>query len=377
MATEGEEDVKDGRTRWDCIRKLQRVYAGRRPVRPTAILKSDGQLTKGPGEVLERWYQHFRKVLNVQSIYDEEVIVLEPRLHLDNPPSMEELGAALFRLKPRKVGGLSGILPELILCGGPILYDKLFTLMKAVWREGEVFQDWRDAVIVPVPKKGNLQSCDDWRGISLLDVVGKVLGCIIQDRLQVIAEVLLADSQCRFRKGRGCVDMIFVARQLMEKAREHGDSLFIMFVDLRKAYDSVPRNALWTILAKCGVPPTMLSIIRSLHDGMQAGVRVGSTVTDNFEVQNGLRQGCTMAPVLFNVYFNTMVAWWRSQSGEAGVPILYQHGRKLVGDRTAKSRLLKVHVTESQFADDLAMYTVTRAAFVSVGEISKLLWLNC
>ena len=82
----------------------------------------------------------------------------------------------------------------------------------------------------------------------MLDVVGKVLGRIIQNRLQVVKETLLADSQCGFRKGRGCVDMIFVARQLMEKAREHGDSLFIMFVDLKKAYDSVPRNALWTVL---------------------------------------------------------------------------------------------------------------------------------
>ena len=49
--------------------------------------------------------------------------------------------------------------------------DKL--LLEAVWREGEVFRDWRDAVIVPVPKKGNLQPCDNWRGISLLDVVGR------------------------------------------------------------------------------------------------------------------------------------------------------------------------------------------------------------
>ena len=372
VATAGEEAVKDGRTRWDCIHKLQRVHCGRRPVRPTAILKNDGQLTKGPEEVLERWYQHFRKVLNLQSIYDDEVIAtmptLEPILHLDDPPSMEELEAALSRLKPRKAGGLSGILPELILCGGPVLRDKLLTLMRAVWREGEVFQDWRDAVIVPVPKKGNLQSCDNWRGISLLDVVEKVLGRIIQNRLQVVAETLLADSQCGFRKGRGCVDMIFVARQLMEKAREHGDSLFIMFVDLKKAYDSVPRNALWTVLTKCGVPSTMLSIIRSFHDGMQAGVRVGGTVTDSFEVRNGLRQGCTMAPVLFNVYFNAMVGMWRGQSGEAGVPILYRHGRRLVGDRTAKSRLLKVHVTESQFADDLAMYTVTREALVSASK---------
>ena len=63
-----------------------------------------------------------------------------------------------------------------------------------------------------------------------------------------------------------------------------------------------------------------------------------------------------MTPVLFNVYFNAMVAMLHSQSGEADVPILYQHGRKLVKDRTAKSRLLKVFVTESQFVDDLAMY---------------------
>ena len=61
----------------------------------------------------------------------------------------------------------------------------------------------------------------------------------------------------------------------MEKAREHRDSLFIMFVDLKKAYDSVSRNVLWTVLAKCGVPPTMLSIIRSFHVGMKAGVMVG------------------------------------------------------------------------------------------------------
>ena len=55
--------------------------------------------------------------------------------------------------------------------------------------------------------------------------------------------------------------MIFVARQLMEKTREHEDSLFIMFINLKKAYNSVPRNALWTVLEKCGVPPRMLSII--------------------------------------------------------------------------------------------------------------------
>ena len=79
------------------------------------------------------------------------------------------------------------------------------------------------------------------------------MGRIVQERLQVTVEGLLSDSQCGFRRGQSCVDMIFVARQLIEKTREHEDSLFVMFVDLKKAYDSVPRNALWTVLAKCGM----------------------------------------------------------------------------------------------------------------------------
>ena len=76
---------------------------------------------------------------------------------------------------------------------------------------------------MPFPKKSDLQFCDNWRGISLLDVVGKIFARI--------AEGLLLNSQCSFQRGRGCVDTIFVPRQLMEKTKEHEDSLFIMFIE--------------------------------------------------------------------------------------------------------------------------------------------------
>lgn len=123
---------------------------------------------------------------------------------------------------------------------------------------------------------------------------------------------------------------------------------------LCKAYDSVPRDALWCVLAKCGAPPTMLSIIRSFHEGMHAEVRIGEAVTNSFEVHNGVRQDCTMAPTLFNIYFSAMVTIWCDQCDDAGVTVLFKHGRKLVGDCTAKSRLLRVNVSESLFADDTA-----------------------
>ena len=101
-----------------------------------------------------------------------------------------------------------------------------------------------DAIIVPIPKKGNLHCCDNWRGIALLDVVGKVVARIVQNRVQVLAERELPESQCGFRRGRSCTDMIFMVRQLAGKAIEHQTKQYFVFVDLCKAYDSVPREAL-------------------------------------------------------------------------------------------------------------------------------------
>ena len=165
-------------------------------------------------------------------------------------PTFDELTEALDKLRKGKAGGKTGVVPELLLYGGAELQDRLLLLLEEVWNARSVVQDWKDAVIVPIPKKGDLRKCDNWRGISLLDVVGKVFTRIMQDRLQVVAESILPESQCGFRKGRGCVDMIFAARQLTEKSREHNSPLFILFVDLKKAYDSVPRRALWSVLEK-------------------------------------------------------------------------------------------------------------------------------
>ena len=92
-----------------------------------------------------------------------------------------------------------------------------------------------------------------------------------------------------------------------------------------------------------------------LHEGMQVELRVGASLSDCFEVRNGLRQGCTLAPTHFNIYFSAVVARWRDGCAEAGVDDLFHNERKLVGDGTAKSRLSMIRVIESHFADDVAL----------------------
>ena len=96
---------------------------------------------------------------------------------------------------------------------------------------------------------------------------------------------------------------------------------------------------------------------------MKVKVRIEGGVTAAINVNNGLRQGCTLVPVLFNLYFSAVVGYWRSMCPDPGVELHYRVGRKLVGDRTAKSRLQRDVVTESQFADDAAVYATTKPIF--------------
>ena len=318
------------------------------------IRKPSGEVCVGREESLLRWQDHFRQVLNIRSSFLDDVINEVPDHpideSLDAPPYEDEVLEALERTKSGKAGGKNGVLPEMIKCCGANLLDHLVELFQCVWREGYVPQEWKDALIVPIPKKGDLSSCDNWRGISLLDVGGKLFKKIIQQRLQTVAERVLPDTQCGFRSGRGCVDMIFCTRQLVEKAIEHNTKLFMLFIDLRKAYDSIPREALWCVLKKYGVPHSMLTVIRSLHDGMQAEVTVNGQVAPKFEVCNGLRQGCVIAPTLFNLYFTLVMEQWRGKCSEFGVDVLYKCGEKLVGERTRRPS--HIRVTELLFADD-------------------------
>ena len=76
-------------------------------------------------------------------------------------------------------------------------------------------------------------------------MVGKVFANIIQRRIRIVVEDVVVDAQCGFRSARGCTDMVYYAHKLVEKAIEHNAKVFLLFIDLRKAYDSVPRSAMW------------------------------------------------------------------------------------------------------------------------------------
>nr|VZI44361.1 unnamed protein product [Spirometra erinaceieuropaei] len=167
--------------------------------------------------------------------------------------------------------------------------DHLTAPFQEMWRQGEVPQDFEDAIIVHLHKrKGNRQVCDNHRGISWLNVIGKVFARILLNRLNNhLEQGLLPERQCGFRCHRGTTDMIFDARQLQEKCREMRTHLYPTFVDLTKAFDAVNREGLWKIMQKFGCPERFTQMVRQLHDGMMARVTDNGAVSEAFAVTNG------------------------------------------------------------------------------------------
>ena len=94
--------------------------------------------------------------------------------------------------------------------------------------------------------------------------------------------------------------MIFVARQLQEKSHEQNRDLYMAFVDLSKAFDTVNRELLWDMLATYGCPNKFISVLRQFHDGMESRVMTSGGESSSVGVQVGVKQGCVVAPVLFN-----------------------------------------------------------------------------
>ena len=106
-------------------------------------------MTRGPEEVKKTWYDHFTQVLNIPSQYRQEVLdelpYLPPVQELDRPPTLDELIEAIGKLRKGKTGGRTGILPELLIYGGPELQDRLLQLMIDMWKGGKAVKDWQDA----------------------------------------------------------------------------------------------------------------------------------------------------------------------------------------------------------------------------------------
>ena len=120
----------------------------------------------------------------------------------------------------------------------------------------------------------------------------------------------LPHVQAGFRKGRETRDQIANILWIMEKAREFQKNIYFCFIDYVKASDCVDHNKLWKILKDMGIPDHLTCLLRNLYAGQEASVRTGHGTTDWFQTGKGVRQGCILAPCLFNLYVEYIMKCW-------------------------------------------------------------------
>lgn len=270
------------------------------------ILDDNGNTITDPAKRLAHWTSYFEVLLNrpAPTMVDAD---LEPAVDSAtpdgtisiDPPTNDEIRKVINKLKNNKSPGPDGLPAEFYKVTTNTIMPKVAELIRKAWSLGKTPRKWQESLIVPVFKKGSVKSCSNYRGISLLPLIGKIYTLLVLQRIGDFLDKTTSESQAGFRRGRSTKDNIFLLRQLLQRRSEFQQQTAVAYLDYSAAFDSVDRNALWRILLASGLPAFYVDRIRQMYDDAVAKVRVYGEIGAAFQVSSGVKQGDVLSPLLF------------------------------------------------------------------------------
>jgi hypothetical protein len=176
---------------------------------------------------------------------------------------------------------------------------------------------------VHVYKKGDKTHCSNYCGISLVSTTYKILSNILLSTLTPYAEEIIGDHQCGFQRNRSTTVHIFCIRQILEKKWQYNEVVHQLFVDFKKAYDSIRREILYNILIEFVISLKLVRLVKICLNETYSRVWEGKHLSERFPIKNGLKQGEALSPLLFN--FALEYAIWRVQANQKGSKLNEMH----------------------------------------------------
>nr|KAG5700908.1 hypothetical protein BaRGS_012315 [Batillaria attramentaria] len=258
-----------------CVRNAAQVtkrLAGKFQQTDKPVKDKNGQPLTTTEEQLKRWAEHFRELLNrpiPETPPDIPPAETELPINCDNP-SKAEIRKAIMTLRNGEAAGPDEIPAEAIKADTETAVNMLHSLFSKIWEKEEVPAQWKEGIVIKLPKKGDLRDCSNYRGIMLLSVPGKVLNRILLERMKEAATPCSETSRRAFAG-----------------------------TDYEKAFDSVDREALWKLLRHYGVPGKIIFLIQCTYQDMSCRIAHAGQLSESFEVKTGVRQGCLLSPFLF------------------------------------------------------------------------------
>ena len=333
-----DEKSKHGES-WKLINSLTGRKIGRQ-----GILKG-----KTKEDRLNSWHKHFQSLLGKEPVRaEEEHTEMDPvlqNIHVeDGNFTLEELKKAKKSLKDGKQAGPDNIPPEVLKnCD---FDDILLEFANDLLDKKEIPRQWSEINLIPIPKSGDLSDTSNYRGISLAPIAAKLVNKMILNRIQPMIDSHLRPNQNGFRPGRTTTAHILALRRVIEGVKSHNQKAIILYVDFKKAFDSIHRPTMMQILKAYCVPPRLLSAIEKMYENTRAKVITPDGETDFFQIKAGVLQGDTLAPYLFAIVLDHVLRkTFLGRESELGFKLQRQRSR----------RNPAVIVTDLDFADDLAL----------------------
>ena len=206
--------------------------------------------------------------------------------------SSKEYDNAIKGMKPHKASGFDGIANELLKEGGEHLKQVIILLFDAIIETEWIPPTWREERVTLLHKGGSKRSLHNYRTIAIGSNFGKLFTRILQTRMQTLAESAgwLGDMQNGFRKGRSTMDSLFILTQVMEQALRKRTKVFLLFLDLRKAFDRVWREGLWRVLQRFGLDGKCSRLIQKLYEFHQRKAHTTAGWTEWIQSFIGVKQ---------------------------------------------------------------------------------------
>jgi len=219
------------------------------------VRDENGEVLVRDDEIQDRWRRYFAALMNEGVEPEEQKEEDGEEKQRVELVSTGEVERALRKMKAGKAVGPDEIPVEVWKMVG----EKATTWLQGLFNKmlsGEPMpREWRESWVVPIYKrKGDVQECKNYRGIKLLSQTMKVWESVVESRLRRDTEV--SGIQFGFMPGKSTTEPIFLLRQMMEKFRRKRKKMHMVFVDLEKAFDRVPRKVIWEVLKKKGVDGT-------------------------------------------------------------------------------------------------------------------------
>ena len=238
---------------------------------PKYIKNSEGRLLTNDLNICNRWLEYCRNILHEE--FPRTVIPEEEPSHEPVPRfTKEEVNLAVKAMGNGKALGPECTPSEFWKEIGEVDCEWLAILFNSIKVGNPMPENWRSSYLIPLYKgKGDSRECNNYRSIKLMSHTMKIYERVLNSRLRQI--VTLDENQCGFVEGKSTLDAIQSLTIIIEKYRDSYRNLHMVFIDLEKAFDRVPRDLIWTSLRSQKVPEIYVKIIMDMYENASTMVK--------------------------------------------------------------------------------------------------------